>query len=124
MVKNLIFKGVGYLIGALSALLIIIGILEICLPKQFSLIAGIVIIVVSIASGLICLSPISVVGLFIGIFMCFVPKTIMGIIVIVIGVIGCAIVPPITIKVLKFINSKPKKQKKSFQVFYAKDRQK
>lgn len=123
MVKNLIFKGLGYLVGAFSATLILIGVLQICLPRQFSIIAGIVIII-SIASGLICLNPISIVGLLIGIFMLFVPKTAMGIVVIVIGVIGCAIVPPITIKVLKFINSRPKKQKKNFQVFYAKDRQK
>lgn len=87
-------KTLLWVIGTLSAMMLVAGISLILLPKTVAVVVGVVVSCLSLATGLILADPLSIIGLVLGILLAFASKGIMGAILIAIGIIG-AFVPPI-----------------------------
>lgn len=82
--KSLIFL----LCGLFCASLILAGLCLLVFSRQFATVGGIVVICLSLATGLIAPNPVSIAYLVAGILMLVLPKPIPAIILLCLGVIG------------------------------------
>ena len=91
--KKLIFKLSAIASLILGCLFTILGLLTLILPKSFATVLSIIIIVSSVAGGLILVPifPIFLITLCIGIITLLAPKTVSGIIMIATGISFCVV---------------------------------
>lgn len=82
--KSLIFL----LCGLFCASLVLAGLCLLVFSRQFTMVGGIVVICLSLATGLIAPNPVSIAYLVAGILMLVLPKPIPAIILLCLGVIG------------------------------------
>lgn len=82
--KSLIFL----LCGLFCASLILAGLCLLAFSRQFATVGGIVVICLSLATGLIAPNPVSIAYLVAGILMLVLPKPIPAIILLCLGVVG------------------------------------
>lgn len=85
MVKK---KLIAYLLGGTLAVAVALGLMMILLPKFFTVASAVTIICISLAFGIMCPNPISIVGFIAGILMLIFPANIIGIVFICFGIIG------------------------------------
>ena len=106
-------KSIFWVSGTTSALLVLAGIGAFICPEMYTKILGGVIAALSLCFGILTALPVFAMGLILGIAMIFLPKTVGGILLVVLGVVGMIVCLIVGVKLCKKSGQAPSAQASS-----------